>query len=99
MFRKLTNKLLDNVEDVLVREATRALTPHIQDAAEGILNAVVNSAPSVRSTGGATSVYVAKVRSDFKDFHPEDADTDIQTFVLELSPLITSSNFVAWLSL
>jgi hypothetical protein len=84
MFKKLTNILLDRVEDVVVREATKALTPHIEDAAEGIMNAVFNSGPSIRSTGGATSVCLVQVKSDFKDFHAEDADTDIQTFVLEL---------------
>lgn len=84
MFRRLTNRILNNVEDVVIREATKALAPHIQDAAEGIIDAVINSAPSVRSAGGATSVCLTKVRSDFKDFHPEDADTDIQTFILEL---------------
>lgn len=84
MFRRLTNRLLDKVEDVVIREATKALTPHIENAAEGIMNAMFNSDPSVRSTGGATSVCLTRVRSDFKDFHSEDADTDIQTFILEL---------------
>lgn len=87
MFKRLTNKLLDRVEDVVVREATKALAPHIEDAAEGIMNAVFNSAPSIRSTGGATSVYLTKISSDFKDFHADDAEADIQTFLLELLQL------------
>ena len=87
MLRRISNKLLNNVENIVVREATKALTPHIQDAAEGIIDAVFNSATAIRSTGGATSVCLTKVRSDFKDFHAEDADTDIQTFILELLQL------------
>lgn len=84
MFKRITNRLLNRVEDVVVREAAKALTPHIEDAAEGIMNAVFNSAPSIKSTGGATSVYLTKIRSDFKDFHSDDADADIQTFLFEL---------------
>jgi hypothetical protein len=87
MFRRITNRIIDNVEGVIVREATKALTPHIQEAAEGIIDAVANSVPTIRSTGGGTSVYLTKVKQDFKDFHAEDADTDIQTFLLEFLQL------------
>jgi hypothetical protein len=87
MFRRITNRIINNVEGVIVREATKALTPHIQEAAEGIIDAVTNSTPTIRSTGGGTSVYLTKVKQDFKDFHAEDADTDIQTFLLEFLQL------------
>lgn len=84
MFKRLADKLLDRAEDVILQEATKALAPHIQDAASGIVDAVINSAPSIRSTGGATSVLLEKIQNDFKDFHADDAEADIQTFVLEL---------------
>ena len=87
MLRRLANRMLNDVERVVAREAAKALAPHIQSATEGLINAVINQAPSIRSTGGATSVYLDKVCSDFKDFHPEDADSDIQTFILELLQL------------
>ena len=87
MFKRLTDRILNDVENVVAREAAKALTPHIEDAAEGIVNALFNSAPSIKSTGGATSVYLAQIKLDFHDFHAEDADTDIQTFILELLQL------------
>jgi hypothetical protein len=88
MFRRITNRILNNVEGVVIREVTNALTPHVKDAAEGIMNAVTNSKPPIRSTGGATDVYLTKVQSDFQDFHSEDANTDIQTFILELLQIV-----------
>ena len=84
MFKKLANQILNQAENVITREAMKAITPHIQTAAEGVVNAVVNSAPNVRSTGGGTSVYLAKVKSDFKDFHAEDADNAIASFIYEM---------------
>lgn len=84
MFKRLANRLLNQAEDVIAREAMKAITPHIQTAAEGVINAVVNSAPNVRSTGGGTSVHLAKIKSDFKDFHAEDADTAIASFIYEM---------------
>ena len=84
MFKKLANKILNQAEDVLAREAMKAITPHIETAATGLVNAVINSAPQARSTGGGTSVYLAKIKSDFKDFHAEDADTAISSFIYEL---------------
>lgn len=88
MFKRIANKMLDNVESVVIREASRALTPHIQKAVDSAVDSMVtaakNSKPSVRSTGGGTSIYLTKVTRDFKDFHAEDADTAIQTFIIEL---------------
>jgi ribosomal protein L40E len=84
MFKRLTNRILNSVEDVVVREATKALAPHIQDAAEDLMDSIFNAPPQVRSAGGGTSVYMTRVKQDFNDFHAEDADTDIQTFILEL---------------
>lgn len=88
MFKKLANTLLDRAENALVREATKALSPHVDSLVEGAVNAIVNSGPAVRSTGGGTSVYLTKVQSDFKDFHAEDADNAIQTFMLEYLQII-----------
>ena len=84
MFKRLANRLLNQAEDVIAREAMKAITPHIQTAAEGVINAVVNSAPNIRSTGGGTSVYLTKLQSDFKDFHAEDADSAIASFIYEM---------------
>lgn len=87
MFKRLANQLLSNVGDVVAREAVKALTPHVQDAVSGVVEAVMDNAPSIRSTGGGTSVYLTKVKSDFKDFHAEDADNAIQTAVIEFIQL------------
>jgi hypothetical protein len=87
MFKRLANRLIDKVEDAVIIGATKAISPHIQNAAESLINDAINSAPKARSVGGATSVCLARVRSDFKDFHAEDADTDIQTFILEYLPI------------
>lgn len=84
MFKRLANRLINNAENIIVREATKALTPHIEEAASGLINSVINEAPSIRSTGGGTSVYLTKVKSDFKDFHADDADTAIASFVYEM---------------
>ena len=87
MFKRLANRVLNNVGDIVVKEATKALTPHIQDAVSGIVDAAMNNAPSIRSTGGGTSVYLTRVKSDFKDFHAEDADNAIQTIIIEFIQL------------
>ena len=84
MFKKLANRILDNVESVVVREASKAITPHLEKAASGAINAIINEAPTARSTGGATSVHLTKIQSDFKDFHADDAEAIMQTFILEL---------------
>ena len=83
MFRKLSDRLLDHVEDAIVREATRALSPHINNLASDAMDAIINSAPKVKSTGGATGIYIKNIKRDFQDFHEDDANLAIATFVYE----------------
>lgn len=83
MFGRLTDKILDRVEDVILREAEKTLTPHIQNAASELLDSIVNEAPKAISTGGSTAVYLEQIQEDFRDFHADDAVVDIQTFMLE----------------
>ena len=83
MLKRFGDSLIDRLEGVIVAKATEVLRPHVEDAIEGVIGAFIENVPKARSTGGGTSVYLTKVKSDFKDFHAEDADTDIQTFLLE----------------
>ncbi len=77
--RQLKNRVIYSAESAIMRE----ISPYAKDLVSGIVEAATDSTPQVRSTGGATSVCLTKVQQDFKDFHAEDADTDIQTFILE----------------
>ncbi len=77
--KRWKNRLTYQAETALMRE----LSPYAKDMVTGIMDAVKDETPAVRSTGGCTSVCLEKVQKDFKDFHAEDANTDIQTFILE----------------
>lgn len=76
--------IADSIERVVARKATEVITPHLEDAVEEIFDSIVNEVPSIRSTGGATKMYLEQIQEDFKDFHAEDAKADIQTFILEM---------------
>lgn len=77
--KRLKNKVLYSAESAIARE----ITPYAKDLATGIFEAAMDNTPKVRSTGGATSAYLERVLHDFKDFHAEDADTDVKTFIIE----------------
>jgi hypothetical protein len=83
MFKKLGDKLLDRVEDIIVREATEALAPHVEEFTNNAIDAIVNAAPKVKSTGGATGIYLKNIQKDFKDFHEDDANAAISTLLYE----------------
>ena len=63
MFKKLGDKLLDRVEDIIVREATEALAPHVEEFTNNAIDAIVNAAPKVKSTGGATGIYLKNIQT------------------------------------
>lgn len=84
MFKRLLNGLVDKAEDAILDVAVQKLSPYVEDAVSGAIDGIMNSGPAVRSTGGATATLLKQIQSDFNDFHPDDADADIQTFVLEL---------------
>ncbi len=77
--RRLKSRMINRAENAIMQE----LSPYARDLTSGLVEAMKEATPAVRSTGGATAMCLAKVQQDFKDFHPEDADTDIQTFILE----------------
>ncbi len=81
--RRTKDRFMCKTENVVIQQAGDILSPYTKEIAQGIVEAIKDDTPSIRSTGGATSIYLTKVRQDFKDFHAEDADTDIQTFILE----------------
>lgn len=83
MIRRLGNQILDHVERQVANKAIEVLAPHVDNIVEGVLDAVVNTAPAVKSTGGATQSILAKIQTDFHDFHSSDAQLAIQTFILE----------------
>ena len=56
---------------------------HPEEFKKGVQYACTEEPPAPRSTGGMTSLLLPKIQKDFPDFHPEDADTDIETFLLE----------------
>lgn len=77
------NRFMQKAENAVMKQASDLMGPYAREITQGIVEAIKDDTPSVRTTGGATSVYLAKVQQDFKDFHREDANTDVQTFVLE----------------
>ena len=83
MLRRLGNQLIDRVERKVANKAMEVLAPHVDDIVEGVIDAVVNPAPTIKSTGGATETMLAKIQADFHDFHASDANNAIQTFIME----------------
>ncbi len=77
--RQLKNRAIRQAEDALLGE----LAPYAKDIASGLVEAAMDNTPKARSTGGATTMCLEKVQKDFKDFHAEDADTDVKSFILE----------------
>lgn len=84
MLKRLIDSFIDRTESVIIDKAIQKASPLIEDAVSETIEAIANDEPKVRSTGGATSVLLEKIQKDFEDFHPDDANSDIQTFVLEL---------------
>ena len=78
------NDVANSIERTLARKAATSVVPYLEDAVGEIFDSIVNEAPSVRSTGGATKMHLEKIQDDFKDFHAKDANADIQTFILEM---------------
>lgn len=77
--RQIKNRAIRQVENAFLGE----MAPYAKEIASGLVEAAMDNTPKARSTGGATSVYLAQVQRDFQDFHAEDADTDVKTFMLE----------------
>ena len=83
MFKRLADKLVDNVEDMIVREATKAIAPHLEDLTEKAIQSIVDAPPKVKSTGGSTQLYLKNIQKDFEDFHQEDAESAIEVAIFE----------------
>ncbi len=77
--RRLKNTLTHSAEAAILRE----LSPYAKEIVSGVMEAATDDTPKVRSTGGCTAMCLAKVQRDFEDFHPDDAQKDIQTCMLE----------------
>ena len=83
MFKRLANRVLNSVGEVVADKAMEALEPHIENVVGDVIDAVANQGPAVRTTGGATAVMLEKIQADFHDFHESDAAAAIQTFIME----------------
>ena len=83
LFNRAADRMLDSLERQVANKAIEVLSPHVDDIVEGVLDAALNKAPDVRTTGGATTVMMEKIKADFHDFHQTDADAAITTFIQE----------------
>lgn len=83
LFNRAANRMLDNLERKIADAAVDALAPHVDEIVEGVIDAALNQAPEVRSTGGATTMNLEKIRNDFHDFHSTDAEGAVATFIIE----------------
>lgn len=83
LFNRAADRMLDSLERQVTNKAIEVLSPHVDDIVEGVLDAALNKSPDVRTTGGATTVMMEKIKADFHDFHQTDADAAITTFVQE----------------
>lgn len=83
LFNRAADRMLDSLERQVTNKAIEVLAPHVDDIVEGVLDAALNKAPDVRTTGGATAMNLEKIQKDFHDFHSSDAEGAIMTFIME----------------
>lgn len=81
--KMIVDGIAKNVERRLAKKTMDALSPYVDEFVDEIFDSVVNGAPNIRSTGGATQSCLDKIQNDFHDFHYEDANSSIQTFIVE----------------
>lgn len=80
---KVTRKLISKTDNYITDTTVTMIESCVKKATQEFAKTVIDDTPTIRSTGGATKVHLSEINKDFKDFHEEDADTDIQTFILE----------------
>lgn len=83
LFQRAADRMLDQLERQVTDKAMDVLAPHVDEIVEGVLDAALNKAPDVRTTGGATAMNLEKIQQDFHDFHASDAEGAISTFIME----------------
>lgn len=83
IFNSVADRMLDCLERQVANKAVEVLSPHVDDIVEGVLDAALNKAPDIRTTGGATTMNMEKIKADFHDFHESDANAAISTFIQE----------------
>lgn len=83
LFSRTADRMLDKLEKQVADKAMDVLAPHVDNIVEGVLDAALNKAPDVRTTGGATAMNMEKIQTDFHDFHASDAEGAISTFIME----------------
>lgn len=83
IFNSVADRMLDRLERQVANKAVEVLSPHVDDIVEGVLDAALNKAPDIRTTGGATTMNMEKIKADFHDFHESDANAAISTFIQE----------------